>query len=284
MDRGVLFNSDVEADVALAELGTRSRTPGRSADCTGFLASIHVEELSEIPEPAGLKTISKTLMGSHHGRRVIQTDSLVALEPTMRGLADGDGGARWESDARDLARALSRFPKVAGANTHDCGRILERKSVSKQIVVAPRVVRRTVRVSMTAPEATLIAGANGSGKTTFARQVLPLRHPSVRFLNADEIRHEDTRFHSDVAATRELLRRLGVAVLGRQSFAVETTLSSIDYVKKIRGWKTSGYRVCGLCGSAGRSSCCDGWSRYSRTGHPSPVRTWSRAARYGIQA
>jgi predicted ABC-type ATPase len=96
---------------------------------------------------------------------------------------------------------------------------------------------------MTAPEAILIAGANGSGKTTFARQVLPLRHPSVRFLNADEIRHEDTRFHSDVAATRELLRRLGVAVLGRQSFAVETTLSSIDYVKKIRAWKTSGYRV-----------------------------------------
>lgn len=96
---------------------------------------------------------------------------------------------------------------------------------------------------MIAPEAILIAGANGSGKTTFARQVLPLRHPSVPFLNADEIRHEDLRFQSDVAATRELLRRLEVAVSGRQSFAVETTLSSLDYVRKIRVWKALGYRV-----------------------------------------
>jgi predicted ABC-type ATPase len=72
-------------------------------------------------------------------------------------------------------------------------------------------VRRTVYLVMGALEAILIAGANGSGKTTFARQVLPLTHPTVQFLNADEIRHEDPRFASDVAATRELLRRLQVA-------------------------------------------------------------------------
>lgn len=96
---------------------------------------------------------------------------------------------------------------------------------------------------MSLPEAILIAGANGSGKTTFARQVLPLLHPAVLFLNADEIRHEDSRFDSDVAATRELLRRLDVAASGRRSFAVETTLSSTSYLKKIRAWKASGYRV-----------------------------------------
>jgi predicted ABC-type ATPase len=96
---------------------------------------------------------------------------------------------------------------------------------------------------MTAPEAILIAGANGSGKTTFAREMLPLLHPAVPFLNADEIQREDSRFQSDVAATRELLRRLGLAEAARQSFAVETTLSSTSYVKKIRDWETSGYRV-----------------------------------------
>jgi predicted ABC-type ATPase len=96
---------------------------------------------------------------------------------------------------------------------------------------------------MVAPEAILIAGANGSGKTTFARQVLPLLHPAVPFLNADEIRHEDPRFQSDVAATRELLRRLQVAESSGNSFAGETTLSSRSYVAKVRHWTASGYRV-----------------------------------------
>jgi predicted ABC-type ATPase len=96
---------------------------------------------------------------------------------------------------------------------------------------------------MVAPEAILIAGANGSGKTTFARQVLPLLHPAVPFLNADEIRHEDPRFQSDLAATRELLRRLQVAESAGNSFAVETTLSSRSYVAKVRHWTASGYRV-----------------------------------------
>lgn len=96
---------------------------------------------------------------------------------------------------------------------------------------------------MTAPEAILIAGANGSGKTTFARQMLPLLHPAIPFLNADEIQREDARFRSEVAATRELLRRLGLAELARQSFAVETTLSSTSYVKRIRDWRDAGYRV-----------------------------------------
>jgi predicted ABC-type ATPase len=98
----------------------------------------------------------------------------------------------------------------------------------------PRVVPRRRR-----PQ----AGANGSGKTTFARQVLPLHHPAVPFLNADEIRREDPQFHSDVAAARELLRRLESAESTGHSFAVETTLSSMSYVPKIRSWKTSGYRV-----------------------------------------
>jgi predicted ABC-type ATPase len=96
---------------------------------------------------------------------------------------------------------------------------------------------------MTAPEAILIAGANGSGKTTFARQILPLLHPAVPFLNADEIQREHARFQSDVAATRELLRRLDLAESTARSFAVETTLSTKTYVARIRRWNATGYRV-----------------------------------------
>jgi predicted ABC-type ATPase len=96
---------------------------------------------------------------------------------------------------------------------------------------------------MTVPEAILIAGANGSGKTTFARQVLPLLHPAVLFLNADEIQREQPRFQSDMAATRELLRRLDLAESAAHSFAVETTLSTRTYVAHIRRWKAAGYQV-----------------------------------------
>ena len=80
------------------------------------------------------------------------------------------------------------------------------------------------------PEAIVIAGANGAGKTTFARQFLPVLFPRVPFLNVDEIHKEDPAFAHPVAAGRELLHRLDEAEFHRVSFAVETTLSSKMYV------------------------------------------------------
>lgn len=94
------------------------------------------------------------------------------------------------------------------------------------------------------PEAILIAGANGAGKTTFARQFLRVRYPAATFLNADEIQREGPAFAHPVAAGRELLRRLDeFASLGK-TFAVETTLSSRSYVERLRSWAASGYRTC----------------------------------------
>lgn len=58
------------------------------------------------------------------------------------------------------------------------------------------------------PVAILIAGANGSGKTTFARQVLPLLHPEASFINADEIQRQGGEFTSDLAASRIYLPRI----------------------------------------------------------------------------
>lgn len=60
------------------------------------------------------------------------------------------------------------------------------------------------------PDAVLIAGANGAGKTTFARQILRLRFQSAEFLNADEIQREHERYSHPMAAGRELLRRLSL--------------------------------------------------------------------------
>lgn len=96
---------------------------------------------------------------------------------------------------------------------------------------------------MSAPRAILIAGANGSGKTTFARQMLPLLHPEATFINADEIQRQGGKFASDVAASREFLRRLDVVAVLEESFAVETTLASRSYVPHIARWRAEGYRT-----------------------------------------
>ena len=93
------------------------------------------------------------------------------------------------------------------------------------------------------PEAVVIGGANGAGKTTFARELLPALYPDVEFLNVDEIQGEDPRFIHPVAAGREILRRLAVAETRKDSFAIETTLSSTMYARRIRAWKSWGYRV-----------------------------------------
>ena len=92
-----------------------------------------------------------------------------------------------------------------------------------------------------APEAVLIAGANGAGKTTFARQFLQVRFPTAHFLNADEIQRGDPAFAHPVAAGRELVRRLGALASQRETFAVETTLLSRGYVGKLRSWIDLGY-------------------------------------------
>ena len=94
-----------------------------------------------------------------------------------------------------------------------------------------------------APEAILIAGANGAGKTTFARQFLHVRHPAAHFLNADEIQREGPAFSHPVAAGRELMRRLDEIAGRRETFAVETTLASQGYAGKLREWASMGYRT-----------------------------------------
>lgn len=93
------------------------------------------------------------------------------------------------------------------------------------------------------PEAVIIAGANGAGKTTFAREFVPMRFPDAQFINADEISRESDSLSSPVAAGREMLVRLRAAVEQRKDFAIETTLASRSYAQQIPAWQEAGYRV-----------------------------------------
>jgi len=73
--------------------------------------------------------------------------------------------------------------------------------------------------------------------------MFPVLHPNVNFLNVDEIQTEGYAVAHPVAAGREMLRRLSEAEKRRQSFGIETTLSSRMYTKRMNLWRRWGYRT-----------------------------------------
>ena len=93
------------------------------------------------------------------------------------------------------------------------------------------------------PHAVIIAGANGAGKTTFARNFIPDAFPGALFLNADEIQREGESYASLGRAAREMLQRLDECVRNRLDFVVETTLSSAQYRRRFAEWRLRGFRI-----------------------------------------
>lgn len=92
----------------------------------------------------------------------------------------------------------------------------------------------------------IIAGPNGAGKTTFARTFLPTEAKLLRFINADLIAAGLAPFAPETAAIkagRLLLEEIGTCAKKGESFAFETTLSGVGYLKHIKQWREQGYRV-----------------------------------------
>ena len=92
----------------------------------------------------------------------------------------------------------------------------------------------------------IIAGPNGAGKTTFARDFLPAEAQTLRFINADLIAAGLAPFNPETAsfkAGRLMLEEIDECVDAGNSFAFETTLSGLAYLKKIALWQAHGYQV-----------------------------------------
>ena len=92
----------------------------------------------------------------------------------------------------------------------------------------------------------IIAGPNGAGKTTFARDFLPKEAQTLRFINADLIAAGLAPFNPETAsikAGRIMIEQIDACVNADQSFAFETTLSGLSYLKKIVRWQSLGYQV-----------------------------------------
>lgn len=92
----------------------------------------------------------------------------------------------------------------------------------------------------------IIAGPNGAGKTTFARAFLPQEAQCPRFINADLIAAGLSPFAPETAAMRAgrlMLEEIAGCVKRGESFAFETTLAGVSYVRLLRQWRRLGYHL-----------------------------------------
>jgi predicted ABC-type ATPase len=96
------------------------------------------------------------------------------------------------------------------------------------------------------PKAYIIAGPNGVGKTTFAREFLPNYADCRNFVNADLMAQGISPFSPETAAFRAgrlVLKEIALLERRRADFGFETTLSGRGYVNLIRRLKEAGYQV-----------------------------------------
>src|SRR3954471_20773217 len=96
------------------------------------------------------------------------------------------------------------------------------------------------------PTIYLIAGCNGAGKTTFAKEFLPKEVKCLRFLNADEIARGLSPLKPSAAgvrAARLLLTQVDESLRRRETFALESTLSGKTYIRLFNHARQSGYEI-----------------------------------------
>jgi predicted ABC-type ATPase len=98
------------------------------------------------------------------------------------------------------------------------------------------------------PDLIIIAGPNGAGKTTFAKEYLSAGEVRFEFVNADEISRTlalepGAQGRSDIRAGRMMLDRIDDLVSADADLAIETTLATLTYARKIPIWRERGYDV-----------------------------------------
>ena len=99
---------------------------------------------------------------------------------------------------------------------------------------------------MKKPKLYVIAGPNGSGKTTFAKEFLPSYADRPAFINADTLAQGLSGFSPDAVALkagRILLEQIEVYAAKQADFAFETTLSGTNYLSRLKRLKEDGYVI-----------------------------------------
>ncbi|MBL7070710.1 MAG: zeta toxin family protein [Candidatus Omnitrophica bacterium] len=92
----------------------------------------------------------------------------------------------------------------------------------------------------------IIAGPNGSGKTTFAKKFLPDYAKCQHFINADLIAQGLSPFSPRIAAMkagRLVLKQIYEMAGKNVDFAFETTLAGKSYIKLFKHLRRKGYHL-----------------------------------------
>ena len=96
------------------------------------------------------------------------------------------------------------------------------------------------------PMCYIIAGSNGSGKTTFAREFLPKYAGCTHFINPDLIASGLSPFRPEdasLASGRIVLQQIYENSFSGRNFSIETTLSGKTYFKIFSDLKEKGYQI-----------------------------------------
>ena len=99
---------------------------------------------------------------------------------------------------------------------------------------------------MPAPTIYVIAGCNGAGKTTFAKEFLPHEVKCLRFYNADEVARGLSPLDPSagaIKAGRLLLNEIRKSLNRRETFALESTLIGKTYVRTFKRALSLGYEL-----------------------------------------
>lgn len=94
------------------------------------------------------------------------------------------------------------------------------------------------------PKFYILAGANGSGKSTISKVLLPTE--GIEYINPDDIARElnpDDPVSVQIQAGKETLRRIDSLLSRGDSFAIESTLSGNGYLPVIKRAREAGYEV-----------------------------------------
>lgn len=97
---------------------------------------------------------------------------------------------------------------------------------------------------MVTPKLYILAGANGSGKSTISKVLLPAE--GIVCVNPDEIAKELNPVNpvaAQIQAGKETLKRIKALLGERKSFAIESTLSGLGYLAVLQKAKVFGYET-----------------------------------------